>query len=217
MLTIAWKGRAGQGIVTNSNVLGSAIIDIGKISKSFPSFGGERIGAPVNAFTYIDDRSMHLHCILNRVNVVSVIDPYFIHKIDVLDNLDKKGILIVNISSSYDDEYLLEKLVSNRNVSQSSESWKDLLKPLVSRIFRIDAQQQASMFFQRGQGQNIVILGATIKALQDYWENNNIPLYPKDVQKQIGVFFLEKLGKKKTDENLYLFQKGFDTVKEVKL
>lgn len=56
MIEIRWHGRGGQGAFTAARLLGDAVaIYDGKYSLAFPSFGPERRGAPVLAFTRIDE------------------------------------------------------------------------------------------------------------------------------------------------------------------
>lgn len=68
MTEIRWHGRGGQGAFTAARLLGDAVaIYDGKYSLAFPSFGPERRGAPVLAFTRIDgepiiDRSDVTEC-----------------------------------------------------------------------------------------------------------------------------------------------------------
>jgi pyruvate ferredoxin oxidoreductase gamma subunit len=48
-------GRGGQGVVTAAELLSVAAFMEGKESQAFPSFGSERMGAPVQAFCRIDN------------------------------------------------------------------------------------------------------------------------------------------------------------------
>ena len=60
MKEIRWHGRGGQGGFTASRLLGiAASVHGGKHALAFPSFGPERRGAPVLAFTKIDDSKIH--------------------------------------------------------------------------------------------------------------------------------------------------------------
>ena len=54
MLEIRFHGRGGQGAVVASIVLASAFFKEGKFVQAFPSFGAERRGAPVVAFTRVE-------------------------------------------------------------------------------------------------------------------------------------------------------------------
>ncbi|MDR3592730.1 MAG: 2-oxoacid:acceptor oxidoreductase family protein [Negativicutes bacterium] len=59
MIEIRWHGRGGQGAFTAARLLGlAASVYEGKQAQAFPSFGPERRGAPVLAFTRIDDRKI---------------------------------------------------------------------------------------------------------------------------------------------------------------
>lgn len=55
MIEIRWHGRGGQGAFTAARLLGNAVVCDEKNALAFPSFGPERRGAPVLAFTKIDD------------------------------------------------------------------------------------------------------------------------------------------------------------------
>ncbi|MDE7136974.1 MAG: 2-oxoacid:acceptor oxidoreductase family protein, partial [Ruminococcus sp.] len=56
MIEIIWYGRGGQGAFTAAKLLGAAytLKDDSYYSIAFPSFGPERRGAPVRAFTKLD-------------------------------------------------------------------------------------------------------------------------------------------------------------------
>ena len=57
MTEIRWHGRGGLGAFTAARLLGSAVsLHEGKFALAFPTFGPERRGAPVMAFTRIDDK-----------------------------------------------------------------------------------------------------------------------------------------------------------------
>ena len=56
MIEIRFHGRGGQGAVTAAEILAKAAFEDGKYSEAFPFFGVERRGAPVMAFTRIDDK-----------------------------------------------------------------------------------------------------------------------------------------------------------------
>ena len=54
MIEVLWHGRGGQGAFTAARLLGAAAMEAGAWSLAFPSFGPERRGAPIRAFTKID-------------------------------------------------------------------------------------------------------------------------------------------------------------------
>lgn len=53
MIEVLWHGRGGQGAFTAARLLGAAAMGAGAWSLAFPSFGPERRGAPIRAFTKI--------------------------------------------------------------------------------------------------------------------------------------------------------------------
>ncbi|MDR0812959.1 MAG: 2-oxoacid:acceptor oxidoreductase family protein [Oscillospiraceae bacterium] len=55
MTEILWHGRGGQGAFTAARILGAAAVRSGGYALAFPSFGPERRGAPMRAFTKLDE------------------------------------------------------------------------------------------------------------------------------------------------------------------
>ena len=53
-------GRGGQGVVTAAEMLSLAAFDEGRYAQAFPSFGSERMGAPVVSFCRIDDHAIRV-------------------------------------------------------------------------------------------------------------------------------------------------------------
>ena len=58
MFEVRIHGRGGQGVVTAAEMLSVAAFLEGKHAQAFPSFGSERMGAPVVAFCRIDDHEI---------------------------------------------------------------------------------------------------------------------------------------------------------------
>lgn len=57
MIEILWHGRGGQGAFTAARLLGAAYAQKNNgYALSFPSFGPERRGAPIRAFTKLDNK-----------------------------------------------------------------------------------------------------------------------------------------------------------------
>ncbi len=57
MTEIIWHGRGGQGAFTAARLLGEAYsFNDGAYALAFPSFGPERRGAPIRAFTKLDTK-----------------------------------------------------------------------------------------------------------------------------------------------------------------
>jgi pyruvate ferredoxin oxidoreductase gamma subunit len=96
MIEVRWHGRGGQGAVTSVELLAIAAIGTGKYAQGFPSFGPERRGAPVAAFSRIDDKQIKVRSGIYKPDVVIVLDASLIGMVDVTDGLKPDGILIVN-------------------------------------------------------------------------------------------------------------------------
>ena len=56
MFAVRFHGRGGQGVVTAAELLASAAFSEDRYAQAFPSFGSERMGAPVLSFCRIDGR-----------------------------------------------------------------------------------------------------------------------------------------------------------------
>jgi len=96
MLELVWYGRGGQGAWTASNILAQAALKEGKYAQSFPTFGPERMGAPVMAFTRISDEPIELHCNIYEPDVVVVLDDSLLQSLNVTEGLKSEGKVIIN-------------------------------------------------------------------------------------------------------------------------
>ena len=96
MIEVRWHGRGGQGAVTSVELLAVAAIGVGKYAQGFPSFGPERRGAPVTAFSRIDEKKIKVRSGIYKPDVVVVLDSSLIGLVNVTDGLKPDGILIVN-------------------------------------------------------------------------------------------------------------------------
>ncbi len=96
MIEIRFHGRGGQGAVIASKVLAAAAFKEGKYVQAFPSFGVERRGAPVMAFTRIDDKPIRIRCQIYEPDHIVVLDPTLLEAIDVTAGLKEGGWVIIN-------------------------------------------------------------------------------------------------------------------------
>jgi pyruvate ferredoxin oxidoreductase gamma subunit len=70
-----WLGRGGQGAFTAARLLGlSAVRFAGLQAMAFPAFGPERRGAPVFAYTRIDQGPIHDRSAVRRADVAVIMD-----------------------------------------------------------------------------------------------------------------------------------------------
>ena len=58
MFEVRFHGRGGQGAVTAADLLALAAFEEGRHAQSFPSFGSERMGAPVVAYCRLGEREI---------------------------------------------------------------------------------------------------------------------------------------------------------------
>lgn len=100
MVEIRWHGRGGQGVVTAAKVLAAAALAQGKHIQAFPEYGPERRGAPVQAFTRIDDEQIRLFSHVTSPHIVVVLDRTLVGKIPFTEGLVENGTIIVNCRHS---------------------------------------------------------------------------------------------------------------------
>lgn len=93
-------GRGGQGAVTAADLMAIAAFHSGRHALSFPSFGSERMGAPVTAFVRIDDREIELREPIQNPDVLIVLDPTLFHAVDVFAGLQPDGVVLINSRKS---------------------------------------------------------------------------------------------------------------------
>jgi len=97
---IRWQGRGGQGAKTAALLFGELALETGKYIQAFPEYGPERMGAPMQAFNRLSDKPLSLHCQVATPDIVVILDPTLIGKIEVTAGLKEGGKIIVNTSNS---------------------------------------------------------------------------------------------------------------------
>lgn len=98
MFQIRIHGRGGQGVVTAAEMLSIAAFFEKKYAQAFPSFGSERMGAPVVSFCRISDKEIRLREPIDDPDVVIVQDATLIGTVNVFNGLKKGGCAILNSS-----------------------------------------------------------------------------------------------------------------------
>jgi pyruvate ferredoxin oxidoreductase gamma subunit len=93
-------GRGGQGVVTAAEMLSIAAFAEGKHSQAFPSFGSERMGAPVVSYVRIDDAPVELTEPVMEPDLLIVQDPTLFHAVDVFAGLGPDGFVLINSARS---------------------------------------------------------------------------------------------------------------------
>ena len=103
MKEIRIHGRGGQGAVTGSEILAEAAMREGKYSQSFPTFGAERRGAPLVAFTRIDDKPIRLRCQVYEADYLIILDLSIIQHQDLTIGLKPWGTVVINTPLSAEE------------------------------------------------------------------------------------------------------------------
>ena len=145
MIEVRWHGRGGQGIVTVSRLLAYAALRDGKYVQAFPEFGPERRGAPVTGYTRISDEPISIHSHIYTPNIVVIVDPTLIGKIDLTKGLVENGTIVAN---------------SEKN----PQELKDSLKAEKTKVYTVNAVRIALDVLGRPI-YNTAMLGALVKAV----------------------------------------------------
>lgn len=95
MIEIRWHGRGGQGAFTASKLLGAAAVTDGLYALSFPSFGPERRGAPIQAFTKIDDKKITDRSVITKGDYIIYLDET-LYSPAAKEDLKAGGLIFVN-------------------------------------------------------------------------------------------------------------------------
>ena len=96
-----WHGRGGQGAVLGASMLGSALaLYEGKHAVSFPSFGAERRGAPVQAFTRISDHAIRTRSQIYHPTTIIVLDDTLLDVVDITSGAQDGASILINTRKS---------------------------------------------------------------------------------------------------------------------
>lgn len=137
MHAVRIHGRGGQGVVTAAELLSIAAFTDGRHAQAFPSFGSERMGAPVMAFCRIDEQVIRTRESVTQPDVVIVQDPTLLHHVDLFGGLSSSGYVLLNSTFSLDElglEELLSRLPSAHicSVPASDIGQKYLQRPIAN-------------------------------------------------------------------------------------
>lgn len=185
---IRWHGRAGQGIVTASELLAEAALQDGKYFQAFPEYGPERMGAPIKAYTRIGDEPVEIHYQILNPEVVVVVNPNLLGVVDVTEGLSPGGIVIVNTPEA--PEQIRTRLgLGDRK----------------ARVFAVDATRIALETIKRDIPATLM-LGAVIRATGLVNMDNTLHL----VEEKLGA----KLRGEVVQSNLLALRRAYEEVRE---
>lgn len=90
-------------MVLASTVLASAFFKEGKFVQAFPSFGAERRGAPVMAFTRVSNQEIRERFGIYKPDCLVILDPSLTKQEGTFSGLNKGGWIIINGEGNPDD------------------------------------------------------------------------------------------------------------------
>lgn len=96
MIEIRFHGRGGQGTVVATILLAKAFFQAGYQVQSFPFFGVERRGAPVEAYVRLDTQKILLRTNVTAPDHVVVQDQTLLHSINITQGLKPDGWILIN-------------------------------------------------------------------------------------------------------------------------
>ena len=103
MFQIRIHGRGGQGVVSGAEMLSVAAFLEGRHAQAFPSFGSERMGAPVMAFCRIDDKEVRLREPVLAPDALIIQDQTLLHQVDLFSGLPVRGYVLLNSVKSLEE------------------------------------------------------------------------------------------------------------------
>ena len=172
-------------MVTVSRLLAEAALEEGLYFLSFPDFGAERSGAPILSFLRIGPEPINDRSHIAEPDVVVVLDPTLIGRVDFLVGLKEDGLLVINSD-------------------KSPEEMAEQLGIKTQRICTVDATKMALELLRRNIP-NVPILGALLKA---------IPVVPLErTRETIQERLQERFSERIVTANLEAFKRGFQEAK----
>ena len=117
MKEILWLGRGGQGAFTAAKLFGAAYIQghEKQYALAFPSFGPERRGAPVRAFTKLDESPVLDRSQTVQADYIVVLDDT-LYAPELQSQLKADGRIIVNSKAPIPDTFSFSLFNTKQNL-----------------------------------------------------------------------------------------------------
>jgi pyruvate ferredoxin oxidoreductase gamma subunit len=103
MFQVRLHGRGGQGVVTAAEMLAIAAFLEGRHAQAFPSFGSERMGAPVMAFCRMDDKEIRLREPVMQPDALIIQDPTLLNQVNVFEGTGESAFILINSVHSFEE------------------------------------------------------------------------------------------------------------------
>jgi len=134
VFSVRIHGRGGQGVVTAAELLSIAAFDEGKHALAFPTFGSERMGAPVTSFCRIADHAIRAHEPVAEPDGLIVQDATLLNQVDVFGGLPEDGYALINSSRSRDALGLAELRARMVIINATQLAREHLGRPLPNAV-----------------------------------------------------------------------------------
>lgn len=95
-------------MVSAAEMLSLAAFEEGRHAQAFPSFGSERMGAPVTSFCRVQDTPIRSREPVTRPDCVIIQDPTLLHHVDLFQGLSACGYILMNSTRGFDQLGLAE-------------------------------------------------------------------------------------------------------------
>ena len=120
MFQVRIHGRGGQGAVTAAELMSIAAFLQGQHSQAFPTFGSERMGAPVTAFCRISEKPIRSRDPVVKPDALIIQDPTLLHHVPVFEGLPSSAYVLINSTRTFCElglEDMVEKITPERCVT----------------------------------------------------------------------------------------------------
>lgn len=94
--------------MTAAELLSVAAFIEGKHAQAFPSFGSERMGAPVVSFCRLDHKEIRLREPIQEPDALIIQDITLLHSVNVFQGLKTDGFILINSTRTFDELNLTE-------------------------------------------------------------------------------------------------------------
>ena len=183
---IRWHARGGQGAVTASKTLVEMVLPKGMYFQSFPEYGPERMGAPVQIFNRISPKPISVYSGITEPDIVVVVDSTLMDVVDVTSGLKPGGSIVINTHLEPEE---ISKMYNLQDY----------------RLYTLDATRIALETIKRPFS-NIPMLGALIKVTNQLGKDEAAEFLKESFGKKFPSNVVEK--------NIEALTRAFEEVKE---
>ena len=132
MFQVRIHGRGGQGVVTAAEMLSISAFLEGKHAQAFPSFGSERMGAPVVAFCRISEKEIRLREPVLCPDAVIIQDRTVIEPAHAFEGLNDNGFALINSSAVL--QYDLVSTISVKCIGATEIALEQVGRPIPNAV-----------------------------------------------------------------------------------